>query len=350
MRAFLAEPMLPFFSRIRSWFVHLSKGTRWFILAVILSLIGSGVLVYAVVQAQSLPSASPTQVIAALQTNVALTLAAEPTALPTDTILFPFPSPETDTPAATASPAPIVATSAPVAAGSPCNASQYVSDVTIPDGTQMALGASFVKTWMFENTGTCTWDANYELIYTSGDLMDGTTTKINQTVAPGGQAQVSVSLTAPTTDGTYTGYWRLADDAGNGFGGIVYVQIVASDTIPSATPTDTATPSPTDTATAAPTATTTSLATGIPSATPIASATSTLATTFTSSPTSTLSPSTPTPTSPATNTATSTQAATDTTVPPSATASSNTPTPTATPIPTSPPSATPTVPPTTTQT
>ncbi len=119
----------------------------------------------------------------------------------------------------------------------------------------MVYGTNFVKTWMFQNTGTCIWDPNFELIYVSGDRMGGTATRINKGVAPGQQAQVSIALTAPAVAGTYTGYWRLANSQGGGFGGVVFVKIVAVSALPSSAPTQTATCTPSPTPTGSATAT-----------------------------------------------------------------------------------------------
>jgi hypothetical protein len=59
----------------------------------------------------------------------------------------------------------------------------------------------------------------------SGDKMGGTNTTLGQNVGVNQNGQLSVQLTAPTTNGTYTGYWKLADASGNTFGTTVFVQI-----------------------------------------------------------------------------------------------------------------------------
>ena len=93
-------------------------------------------------------------------------------------------------------------TSTPVAATSGgCDGASYISDVTIPDHTVENPGQTFVKTWMFQNTGSCTWDSNYALTFVSSDQMGGTNTNLNTSVAPGQQAPISVTLTAPATTG-----------------------------------------------------------------------------------------------------------------------------------------------------
>lgn len=238
-------------------------------------LIGGGILLfYAATKSKNGPS-SATQIGSQYSTDAANTLAAMQTAststplLPSDTPMgsptatnFPqlsFTTPGTTTPA-TATPLPI---SNPV---STCNASIYISDVTIPDNTVMAPGATFVKTWAIQNTGTCTWSTTYKLVFVSGNQMGGGATSLTASVAPSQQVQLSVSLTAPTTAGTYTGYWSLADSQGNRFGGSVTVVIVVSGTFTS-TPTGTlATQTPTlaATRTSTPVITRTASATAVP--------------------------------------------------------------------------------------
>jgi hypothetical protein len=144
------------------------------------------------------------------------------------------------------------------ASASACDGSAYVSDVTISDGTVVAPGANFTKTWRIQNTGTCTWNSNYSIIFSSGERMSGTTTTIDQSVAPDETGDISVELTAPDTDGTYTGYWILSNNSGTAFGNYVYVQIIVSASSSTSTPTPTATTAsvtttePTSTSTTAP--------------------------------------------------------------------------------------------------
>ncbi len=107
----------------------------------------------------------------------------------------------------------------------PCLAvgwSDATIDVTVPDNTVMAPGQVFTKTWRLTNIGTCTWNSAYQLIFDHGDPMGVSTTYAqpltSTTVAPGQTVDVTVSLTAPATTGTYTGYWRFRDPGGVVFG------------------------------------------------------------------------------------------------------------------------------------
>ena len=49
-----------------------------------------------------------------------------------------------------------------------CYGLTFVSDVTVPDNTQMAPGQAFTKTWKVKNSGTCAWDAGFKFASTGG--------------------------------------------------------------------------------------------------------------------------------------------------------------------------------------
>ena len=123
-----------------------------------------------------------------------------------------------------------VAPAATVSLADGCNNSAYVSDVTVPDGTVFRPGVDFEKTWRLQNTGTCTWDDGYSLVFISGDqALDPSNFAFDQSaefVEPGESADITVDLTAPNTAGTYTANYRMQSDTGSYFGQTVFVQIV----------------------------------------------------------------------------------------------------------------------------
>ncbi|NJC96154.1 MAG: hypothetical protein FIB03_07435, partial [Anaerolineae bacterium] len=91
-----------------------------------------------------------------------------------------------------------------------CDHAQFVSDVTIPDGTSLTTGSAFTKTWRLRNIGTCTWTSSYSLVWAGGDLL-GSPRSVNltSTVAPGQTVDISIDLTAPSTPGHYKGLYKL---------------------------------------------------------------------------------------------------------------------------------------------
>jgi hypothetical protein len=100
-----------------------------------------------------------------------------------------------------------------------CNAAAFISDVSIVDGTVIGAGDNFTKTWRLQNTGTCTWTSSYSLVFVSGDRMSASSPLgLPGTVTPGQSINLSVNMTAPTSNGEYQGYWKLRDPSGNTFG------------------------------------------------------------------------------------------------------------------------------------
>lgn len=142
-----------------------------------------------------------------------------------------------------------------------CYNAAYISDVTIPDGSILAPGEVFTKTWKFQNTGSCDWEADFEITFEIGENMNGDSVTIGESVAVGDTASISVSLVAPGTEGTYTGYWRLGTDSSMSFGQSVYVMIIVSDDAATSTPTPTVTATETSTLTITVEATATDTAT-----------------------------------------------------------------------------------------
>lgn len=98
----------------------------------------------------------------------------------------------------------------------------FVSDLTVQDGTIFSPASAFTKKWRIKNTGTCTWDSTYDLVFVSGTAMGSpTAVSFNGSVKPGETVDFAVALKAPSQEGTYTGYWKLrnGDNAVFGFGG-----------------------------------------------------------------------------------------------------------------------------------
>jgi hypothetical protein len=107
----------------------------------------------------------------------------------------------------------------------------FVADVTIPDNTNMSPGESFDKTWRLRNSGTCTWNSEYDLVFVDGAIMGGPASKpLTGAVAPGNTVDLTVDLTAPGSNGTHRGNWRLRNNRDVLFGLTFYVQIVVGPT------------------------------------------------------------------------------------------------------------------------
>lgn len=156
------------------------------------------------------------QTIQAQQTLIAQSTEMPPTQDIATTTVPPTEAPETtDPPAATSMPT-TAPTNAPQAR---CDQAAFVSE-TVPDGTNFNPGQTFTKTWTIQNSGSCTWNANYNMVFFSGNAMGAPAAKqlTSGTVAPGQQITISIELQAPTNAGTHRGDFKLRNAGGVIFG------------------------------------------------------------------------------------------------------------------------------------
>jgi len=173
--------------------------------------------------------------VAPSDTPIPLPTLEQPTA---DTNALPTFSLESPTTAAGASPIPgFTQLPSPVAAatqalGDECNNNVFEGDVTIPDGSIIQGGINFQKVWKIRNTGTCTWDEGYSLVYIGGSSpdLDPYTFEFKKSsdfVSPGEAIDIGINLTTPCTIGLFEGHWRMRNDQGFYFGTIlsVYVEV-----------------------------------------------------------------------------------------------------------------------------
>ncbi|HEY6074967.1 MAG TPA: NBR1-Ig-like domain-containing protein [Anaerolineales bacterium] len=114
-------------------------------------------------------------------------------------------------PTITGTPAPAVTLTPTILVTKPANCTDsavLLEDVTIPDGTRASPSQKFTKTWRFINNGTCPW-INYTLVFAAGDQMGAPLSAPIPQTEPKAKVDVSVELTAPSSDGAYTAYFTL---------------------------------------------------------------------------------------------------------------------------------------------
>jgi hypothetical protein len=167
------------------------------------------------------------QTVEAAQTETALVM--PPTEMPTST-LEPSPTLEmTNTPLITDTSQPGAPTNTPFSLPTAvttqqtsCDNATFIADVTIPDGTVVKDDTGFVKTWSVKNTGPCTWDQDYKLVFGWGGVGTNWNTAaavyFTEVVLPGESLEISISLLAPDKPGNYAAAFRLQNDKGFNFG------------------------------------------------------------------------------------------------------------------------------------
>jgi hypothetical protein len=181
----------------------------------------------------ALACTSSTAVQEPFATSAAMTIAAQTTVLLRPTSTLPIP-PTIDLSSSTPVPSE---TPVPALSGTPSctDRASFVADISIPDDTNLPAGGDFVKTWRLKNTGTCTWDTGYSVVFIGGNVLGGPASQALSTdVPPGAALDISLNLKAPVTNGTHRGDWKLRNASGVLFGvgasGPFYVQITVGPT------------------------------------------------------------------------------------------------------------------------
>lgn len=120
----------------------------------------------------------------------------------------------------TATPILTSSTTVPSSGTGACvNSAEFISDVSIPDGSKLAPDTGFVKTWRVKNNGTCSWDNRYSLVFTDGTLFSSyDRLALPFVVAPGQTIDLSLDMTSPIYPGAYESDWKFQAPNGSKFG------------------------------------------------------------------------------------------------------------------------------------
>ena len=117
---------------------------------------------------------APAQTDSQIATSVAQTVQAQNSL--TEVAVLPTLTPAPTFPAASTPESEPLPTNTPggAAVSNPgCIPSAVLVGENPPDNTAFLPGEYFWKTWTFVNTGTCTWDTSYSLVFWSCDQMGG---------------------------------------------------------------------------------------------------------------------------------------------------------------------------------
>lgn len=123
---------------------------------------------------------------------------------------------------------------APAPQGSCTNRFTFLSDVTFPDGTMTMPRTRFTKTWYIQNSGNCTMNRQYKIVFISGSLVSEAKEfplfTSDRILKPGESAPISIPLVAPEEKGKYTTSWGIKSPDGTVYGagpnGVVWLTSV----------------------------------------------------------------------------------------------------------------------------
>lgn len=110
--------------------------------------------------------------------------------------------------------------------------SEFISDITIPDGTEVAVGTSFIKTWRMRNNGTCNWDPTYRFVQadTSGNSLVAYPHEIAlPETLPGEEIDISVTVEVTSDAPPHTqqvAQFQMRAPDGKFFGDTPFIKIV----------------------------------------------------------------------------------------------------------------------------
>ncbi len=100
-----------------------------------------------------------------------------------------------------------------------CNRAWLEEIRGVAEGATLKPGETFTWTWKLKNVGTCTWNADYALVFSTGNSLSGPlVVRLNRTVIPQTTADLTINLTAPAAPGFYTGSWVIKSASGQDFG------------------------------------------------------------------------------------------------------------------------------------
>ena len=94
------------------------------------------------------------------------------------------------------------------------DSASFVEDVTVPDNTNFNQGDVIHKVWRVKNMGTCAWNAQYTLVFSSGDEMSAHSSTPLSATQPGGTLDIALDLVAPKENGSYRGDFEIDNPSG----------------------------------------------------------------------------------------------------------------------------------------
>lgn len=123
----------------------------------------------------------------------------------------------------------------------PCaDALSFLADLTIPDGSEVAAGATMDKRWEVENTGSCNWMEGYTLRLIAGADLGANPQQALFPARSGTRATIRLIFQAPIEPGAYRSAWQAHSPAGEPFGDPIFIDF----TVPASTVEENVQPAP----------------------------------------------------------------------------------------------------------
>jgi hypothetical protein len=99
------------------------------------------------------------------------------------------------------------------------NKAKFVTDVTIPDGSEFEPGEKITKTWRVQNVGDTTWTTEYTIVFKEGERLGAPVSiPMPKEVKPDEMIDLSIEFTVPSVEGEYRSDWMFKNADGEEFG------------------------------------------------------------------------------------------------------------------------------------
>jgi len=99
------------------------------------------------------------------------------------------------------------------------NDAEFAAGGEGPVHTSVVADDVFEINWRLRNSGSCTWNDSYRINYLGGSLENPTASiSLSDEVQPGGEIEVAVQVTAPSSTGEFFAEWQLFGADGVPFG------------------------------------------------------------------------------------------------------------------------------------
>jgi len=103
---------------------------------------------------------------------------------------------------------------------------KWITDVTIPDGTEVGAKSTLDKRWEVKNAGNCNWDDHYRLRLKAGPGMNAAQEQLLYPARAGSNAVIRIVFEAPSEPGQYRSAWQAYNAEGQPFGDPIFIDIV----------------------------------------------------------------------------------------------------------------------------
>lgn len=106
----------------------------------------------------------------------------------------------------------------------------FLTDLTIPDGSEVAAGATMDKRWEVQNSGSCNWTDGYTLRLIAGVDLGASPQQALYPARSGARAVIRLVFQAPIEPGSYRSAWQAYSPSGDAFGDPVFIDFFVPET------------------------------------------------------------------------------------------------------------------------